>query len=648
MVRFKKQRDPEATFTIGGHRIEKLTREQKIDIFYDVLRSTTFKATPTDITLDGVAIIVHRFKDLMKKYDTSIEENLPWTSDIEPLTSRILKRRSQDAWMSHRRGSHHISLITTELGVRTELSLTEKCQRISADALFLDFGHAKDATQQFSFRNYCRLIFWDKFAGTGYFIQNPNPIKAPENLPDVVPTYILCAHKNAFSLPSVVKTFSDALKIDFWSKPGYFEIFKHPTIGCRLDPKKCQLIWGAIMSQTFAAFRKEFLECFSGILDHNPIWHTTLETTASLRTSTLKGYISTISMFSNYISLNTRQVFQQIADQTLCPKLLGQWLRSRAECLEVEIDTVIQDISAINWFSKKLARKTFKELWPGLKDQIYSLKKRLSNNVADADAMTWDQLKAVWEEMLNYNWDTWDPQDVRDCATISTWACLRISESMSLSHETTYMSQEDEHHCPMLQIDIPDAKTSTGSRIQYKKCSHFEDFPQYCGVLAWERLKSKTSAGKLLLDDQNQPWTTDQMHTKFRKFILHCKDIKILPKNKKFSWHSWRITFLNIAVTNLQIPLYLCASVASHTSLASTSHYVQRTESDRKRKAASLVADQAQKFISQHSRKKPRIMNQTSDLNSVSTKSDLDTTFDAILDIHRMHSQRRYISDSEI
>ena len=390
------------------------------------------------------------------------------------------------------------------------------------------------------------------------------------------------------------------------------------------------------------------MECFSGILDHNPIWHTTLETTASLRTSTLKGYISTISMFSNYISLNTRQVFQQIADQTLCPKLLGQWLRSRAECLEVEIDTVIQDISAINWFSKKLARKTFKELWPGLKDQIYSLKKRLSNNVADADAMTWDQLKAVWEEMLNYNWDTWDPQDVRDCAIISTWACLRISESMSLSHETTYMSQEDEHHCPMLQIDIPDAKTSTGSRIQYKKCSHFEDFPQYCGVLAWERLKSKTSAGKLLLDDQNQPWTTDQMHTKFRKFILHCKDIKILPKNKKFSWHSWRITFLNIAVTNLQIPLYLCASVASHTSLASTSHYVQRTESDRKRKAASLVADQAQKFISQHSRKKPRIMNQTSDLNSVSTKSDLDTTFDAILDIHRMHSQRRYISDSEI
>ena len=258
MVRFKKQRDPEATFTIGGHRIEKLTREQKIDIFYDVLRSTTFKATPTDITLDGVAIIVHRFKDLMKKYDTSIEENLPWTSDIEPLTSRILKRRSQDAWMSHRRGSHHISLITTELGVRTELSLTEKCQRISADALFLDFGHAKDATQQFSFRNYCRLIFWDKFAGTGYFIQNPNPIKAPENLPDVVPTYILCAHKNAFSLPSVVKTFSDALKIDFWSKPGYFEIFKHPTIGCRLDPKKCQLIWGAIMSQTFAVLGKNF------------------------------------------------------------------------------------------------------------------------------------------------------------------------------------------------------------------------------------------------------------------------------------------------------------------------------------------------------------------------------------------------------
>ena len=65
-------------------------------------------------------------------------------------------------------------------------------------------------------------------------------------------------------------------------------------------------------------------------------------------------------------------------------------------------------------------------------------------------------------------------------------------------------------------------------------------------------------------------------------------------------------------------------------------------------KAAEIIAGDAQKFISQNSGKNSRIVKQqTSDLNHTLTKVDLDATFDAIFDTHRLNCQSNYLLDSK-
>ena len=158
----------------------------------------------------------------------------------------------------------------------------------------------------------------------------------------------------------------------------------------------------------------------------------------------------------------------------------------------------------------------------------------------------------------------------------------------------------------MLRINVYDAKTARGNRIQYKECSAFENQPSYCAIAAWQRLRKKAKGNKLLCDQDGTPWTSTQLSNKFRNFIKHCKQSKVIPE-EKYSWHCWRITFLNMAHSEFDVPLHLCAAVASHNSVNSTKHYTERTAAERKRKAAQMLAYRVQKGMNRKKRNSSRL-----------------------------------------
>ena len=174
----------------------------------------------------------------------------------------------------------------------------------------------------------------------------------------------------------------------------------------------------------------------------------------------------------------------------------------------------------------------------------------------------------------------------------------------------------------MLRINVYDAKTAYKNKIQFKECSRFENHPELCAIEAYKRLTAKYKAGKLFRDENGKPWTTDQLHKKFSIFTGHCKINKILPDGK-FTWHMWRITFLNISYAEMDVPINHCQPMAAHENINSTHHYVERTAASRKRKAASIVATKAQAFFKTKKRKHSKSTSENLK-TSASLKSRLD------------------------
>ena len=58
-----------------------------------------------------------------------------------------------------------------------------------------------------------------------------------------------------------------------------------------------------------------------------------------------------------------------------------------------------------------------------------------------------------------------------------------------------------------------------------------------------------------------------------------------------------------MAHSEFDVPLHLCAAVASHSSVHSTKHYTERTAAERKRKAAQMFASQVQKGMKRQKKK---------------------------------------------
>ena len=600
MVRLK--RKSENTIIIQGKPVPKMTREEKLQVFYEVLSSTKFEKVKTDAYIDGIAMIQKKITKLISDF----EARFPEANSAKPGYVRTLQRPVSDVFWTMRSGTFNVAVFRDATGVHLGVGGSKKPLRLPAMGIFRAFNDSAAGDQRFGPGKYCSIIYWDPIECLGRFIQNPTPLTGHFTLTEQNhEIIIITSHRNALVNSRVQNFLTKHVPAKFWLAKGTFGVIPKPTIGTEIDPKRCQLLWKAMLSQTFDKWRQTVLKPLSPFVYNHPVWDMTVETSASLRQSAILGYISTISVFSSWADMTTKQCFQHLRDGTLDPDLLAKWLRKRVNSLEVAIETAVQDLTAFSWFLKKLTKKSFEETFPGLADHVYCLRKRLGGTRYASDGVTLKQLPKVLDAIRDYDWGNWDPQDVRDAAILSTWGCLRISELTNCSHLTTQLLPDTARE--MLRINVFDAKSSYKNKIQHKDVSCFEREPSLCAIKAWKRVIAKSIRGKLFRDEDGIPWTTNKLHKKFKGFVEHCINTKILPKGK-WTWHMWRVTFLNISYTELNIPIHLCQAVASHRNEQSTHGYVERTARKRKARAAEIIAE----FAQDHIRKKRK----TSDRNS--------------------------------
>ena len=420
-------------------KVEKFpSRDELIQQFYEVLATRTFSPVKCDIYINGLAILSTLLKQLI--FDTmTTESDDSETKLLSPdlakaLAPRLLQRRV-DLW-NLQKGTQKLSVLSGPLGAFTLLGGSEVRTSLQSSHVFHKFDSATGPSEiLYDSGNYAKVIFYDVVACQGHFVLNPNPLgvtKDPD--PRLMNYYLILGHKRQLKLPQVRKWFRETLHLDLWDSDDCFSYSAFPSIGCFLPQKDCQLLWRAMLQQSFDKFRTNLLRPVAGLFYNNPIWHMTLETTASLRDNTIKGYISSVSQFSKFSSIPVKTIFEQISDQTIDYKLLYKWFRLRIDGYEVQIDTALSDIVAFGWFCKKLCHKTFKELWPKIVNWANSLQKRLGGRKNPSDTLSWKEIRKVW-----------------------------ISETVGLTHGTTSLVGKSQS---MLHIYVYDAKSSYQNMIQ--------------------------------------------------------------------------------------------------------------------------------------------------------------------------------------
>ena len=83
------------------------------------------------------------------------------------------------------------------------------------------------------------------------------------------------------------------------------------------------------------------------------------------------------------------------------------------------------------------------------------------------------------------------------------------------------------------------------------------------------------------------------LSTRFAKFITHLKDLNLLPKDEKYTWHVFRISYMNISFDEFGLPLNYSKATACHRAIVSSEYYVERREEKRRITAAKAFARQA-------------------------------------------------------
>ena len=80
----------------------------------------------------------------------------------------------------------------------------------------------------------------------------------------------------------------------------------------------------------------------------------------------------------------------------------------------------------------------------------------------------------------------------------------------------------------------------------------------------------------------------------------HLKNKDILDKEEKYSWHLFRVSYLNISFEEFGIPIHFGQSTACHKSVKSSRGYVARTDNKRRKLAAKQFAALAEENLLDH------------------------------------------------
>ena len=200
-----------------------------------------------------------------------------------------------------------------------------------------------------------------------------------------------------------------------------------------------------------------------------------------------------------------------------------------------------------------------------------------------ASALSWDQLKTLFKEIKDFNWNHVSAEDIHDLAVISLFGALRISETTGLAHDTSFWLGE--HHLE-LGIFIYDAKNRIGTKPNLRILHSFTNNPNLCAVRAWKRLAKKYPTGFLARRTNGNKLTSTKLSSEWKRFTDSLKTRKIFSNDLVLTWHLLRVSYVNLATTSIEMPIYWIMSGTDHRAKSSHAHYAAQTAVTRKRQAA--------------------------------------------------------------
>ena len=434
------------------------------------------------------------------------------------------------------------------------------------------------------------LLWWDTLNSCGEFVQ---PFEAYPNvvldLSKPIACSILMCTQPELSQPQTIKhvfEFTGVRYSFFDLNTEYVQTSKYPKVGTYITVPVANELAKAILSQKAAFFRQKFMKAIHDLIFDNRIWQMAFLCSATGRQKTIEQYIGHIRSFSTYTGMPLAKIFDNMRDECFSDSLLQKFFLKRLS--RVNIDTVIQGIHAFNWFYRRFhpGSKRFHEK---VVDIILKLRKRLKNEKHGSDSLEWDKMKLLLAQIKQFDWGKFSAVDIYNLAVISLWGALRISESVALSRLTAVLLTKQD----LLRVTVWDGKSATGDKLQWKYLSNFPDHPEFCPHKAFETIGKVQHYDSLITDANNKPITTTKLSTLFKKFISSLQGKDILPKGGKFTWHLFRVSYMNIAFHQFGIPLHYCAANACHQALTSSKGYVGRQAEKRRKLAAKTFAVKA-------------------------------------------------------
>ena len=449
------------------------------------------------------------------------------------------------------------------------------------------FYPAQMGSESFAQSNAHLFLWWDTLKSRGLFLK---PIEAyPSiNLDLSQPlncSIIMCTQTELTQPKTIKRVFNHTgYRYSFFNvNTEYVQTSNYPVFGTFITVPIANTLSKAILSQKAAFFRRDFLRIINDLIFDNRIWQMAFVCSATGRQKTIEQYISHIRTFSEYTGKPVSEIFDDMSHCRLSDVLLRKFFFKRLSI--VNIDTVIQGIHAFNWFYKRFHQNSDR-FHKKVVDTILRLRKRLKEEPNGSDSLTWTQMKRLLAHIKLFKWGKFSSHDIYNLALISLWGALRISESAEISRLTTVFLKERD----LLRVNVWDAKSATGDTLQWKYISSLPEHPKYCPHKAYFKLATVSHYQPLVSDSNNKPITTSQLSTLFRKFINSLKEKDILPRDGKFTWHVFRVSYMNISFHEFGLPLHFCAANACHQALTSSEGYVSRQAEKRRMLAAKNFA----------------------------------------------------------
>ena len=458
------------------------------------------------------------------------------------------------------------------------------------------------------------LIFWDRTTATGFFIYDGRKTKSCSRRRTVsqaanYTTYIFPGRMIDWNRGKFIK------KINFICaghgiQPSNFWALnksKHRLLTTTWSREHASRVINLLWLQQNWKQRQTFLKRIGGLINANPAWNSGLMIGVAAKNGTVRSYMSHIRDFAEFKNCSTKQILTLMIQRKLDCRDIHIWLWDRLHG-EVRYTTAVNAITAFSWFYSILRKESFNEVHKGTLSWIKKLRRHWQLQHRGAAELCWDDILIFIKHIKSFDWDGFDADRIFDCAVISLWAALRTGEALNLHlNHVSFVILKGRRviEVPtmrpgaLLRITLFNVKTCTGNKTVSKFVPPFPLQPEFCPHRAFTRLTQR--AGGYFSNSEGSPLSQSLLNQRLRpyvKWVVPKYLSHLMDKRNKMTWYMFRVSYFNIAVTELDVPVHQTSVHATHRNPNTIyNSYIHHTDAVRRFKMAQLVQDHVDAFV---------------------------------------------------